>query len=72
MYQGGRVPLRTDARTPDGVVVISGDPAYNPALADFAKGADILANPAVRFVQDRCPVIEWRRLGLPGRIGGAA
>jgi predicted CoA-binding protein len=26
----------------------------------------------VRFVQDRCPVIEWRRLGLPGRVGGAA
>jgi predicted CoA-binding protein len=23
----------------------------------------------LRFVQDRCPVIEWRRLGLPGRIG---
>ena len=21
-------------------------------------------------VMDRCPVIEWRRLGLPGRIGG--
>ena len=26
----------------------------------------------LRFVQDRCPVIEWRRLGLPARIGGAA
>ena len=23
----------------------------------------------LRFVQDRCPVIEWRRLGLPDRIG---
>lgn len=23
----------------------------------------------VAFVQDRCPVIEWRRLGLPARIG---
>lgn len=23
----------------------------------------------LRFVQDRCPVIEWRRLGLPGHIG---
>lgn len=23
----------------------------------------------VRVVMDRCPVIEWRRLGLPGRIG---
>lgn len=21
-------------------------------------------------VMDRCPAIEWRRLGLPGRIGG--
>ncbi len=26
----------------------------------------------LRFVQDRCPVIEWRRLGLPARIGSAA
>ena len=26
----------------------------------------------LRFVQDRCPVFEWRRLGLPARIGGAA
>ena len=25
----------------------------------------------LRFVQDRCPVIEWRRLGLPARIGSA-
>ncbi len=25
----------------------------------------------LRFVQDRCPVIEWRRLGLPPRIGAA-
>jgi predicted CoA-binding protein len=24
----------------------------------------------LRFVQDRCPVIEWRRLGLPPRIAG--
>ena len=23
----------------------------------------------LRFVQDRCPVIEWRRLSLPARIG---
>jgi uncharacterized protein len=22
----------------------------------------------LRFVQDRCPVIEWRRLGLPARV----
>ena len=25
----------------------------------------------LRFVQDRCPVIEWRRLGLPARVGPA-
>jgi len=25
----------------------------------------------LRFVQDRCPVIEWRRLGLPPRVGPA-
>jgi predicted CoA-binding protein len=25
----------------------------------------------LRFVQDRCPVIEWRRLGLPAHIGQA-
>ena len=25
----------------------------------------------LRFVQDRCPVIEWRRLGLPARVGAA-
>jgi hypothetical protein len=24
----------------------------------------------VAVVMDRCPVIEWRRLGLPARIGG--
>jgi ribonuclease BN (tRNA processing enzyme) len=30
--------------TPDGVVVFSGDTAYNPALADFATGADILVH----------------------------
>ncbi|MDN3564842.1 CoA-binding protein [Paeniroseomonas aquatica] len=23
----------------------------------------------LRYVEDRCPVIEWRRLGLPRRIG---
>ncbi len=23
----------------------------------------------LRFVQDRCPVIEWRRLGLPQHLG---
>jgi ribonuclease BN (tRNA processing enzyme) len=30
--------------TPDGVVVFSGDTAYNPALADFARGADVLVH----------------------------
>ena len=30
--------------TPDGVVVFSSDTDYNPALADFAKGADILVH----------------------------
>lgn len=30
--------------TPNGVVVFSGDTAYNPALADFAQGADILVH----------------------------
>lgn len=29
---------------PDGVVVFSGDTAYNPALADFARGADVLVH----------------------------
>jgi len=33
--------------TPDGVVVFSGDTAYNPALAEFAKGADILVHEAL-------------------------
>jgi predicted CoA-binding protein len=26
----------------------------------------------IAFVMDRCPVIEWRRLGLPPRIGAPA
>lgn len=26
----------------------------------------------IAFVMDRCPVIEWRRLGLPPRIGATA
>jgi ribonuclease BN (tRNA processing enzyme) len=30
--------------TPDGVVVFSSDTAYNPKLADFAKGADVLVH----------------------------
>jgi len=40
-------------------------------VMDDAAGARARAA-GVRFVQDRCPVIEWRRLGLPARIGGAA
>ena len=40
-------------------------------VVDDAAGARARAA-GVRFVQDRCPVIEWRRLGLPARIGGAA
>lgn len=35
----------------------------DPAAGDRARAAGL------RFVQDRCPVIEWRRLGLPPRIG---
>ncbi len=35
------------------------------AAGDRARAAGL------RFVQDRCPVIEWRRLGLPPRIGTA-
>ena len=30
--------------TPDGVVVFSSDTAYNPKLAEFAKGADVLVH----------------------------
>lgn len=30
--------------TPDGVIVFSSDTAYNPKLADFAKGADVLVH----------------------------
>ena len=32
------------------------------AAGERARGAGL------RFVQDRCPVIEWRRLGLPTKI----
>lgn len=40
-------------------------------VVDDAAGARARAA-GLRFVQDRCPVIEWRRLGLPARIGDAA
>ena len=33
--------------TPDGVIVYACDTAYNPALAEFAKGADILIHEAL-------------------------
>jgi ribonuclease BN (tRNA processing enzyme) len=33
--------------TPDGVVVFSSDTDYNPKLADFAKGADVLVHEAM-------------------------
>ena len=33
--------------TPGGGVVFSGDTAYNPALADFARGADVLVHEAL-------------------------
>lgn len=35
----------------------------DPAAGERARAAGL------RFVENRCPVIEWRRLGLPGRIG---
>ena len=47
--------------TPDGVIVFSSDTAYNPKLAEFAKGADVLVHeclylPAVdRLVFDNIP-----------------
>jgi predicted CoA-binding protein len=37
-------------------------------VTDPAAGARARAA-GLRFVEDRCPVIEWRRLGLPPRIG---
>lgn len=37
-------------------------------VSDPAAGARARAA-GLRFVEDRCPVIEWRRLGLPPRIG---
>lgn len=38
---------------------------HDDAAGERARAAGL------RFVQDRCPVIEWRRLGLPGRIAAA-
>ena len=37
-------------------------------VTDAAAGARA-RTAGLRFVEDRCPVIEWRRLGLPPRIG---
>jgi predicted CoA-binding protein len=39
-------------------------------VVDEAAGGRARAA-GLRFVQNRCPVIEWRRLGLPPRIGAA-
>ena len=33
--------------TPDGTIVFSGDTAYNPKLAEFTKGADVLVHEAL-------------------------
>lgn len=33
--------------TPDGSIVLTGDTAYNPKLADFARGADILVHEVI-------------------------
>ncbi len=33
--------------TPDGIIVFSSDTAYNPKLAEFAKGADVLVHEAI-------------------------
>jgi ribonuclease BN (tRNA processing enzyme) len=33
--------------TPDGIIVFSSDTNYNPKLAEFAKGADVLAHEAL-------------------------
>jgi predicted CoA-binding protein len=37
-------------------------------VIDHAAGERARAA-GLRFVQDRCPVIEWRRLSLPARVG---
>ena len=46
-FQTPHPPMTTLAfkfETPDGIVVFSGDTAYNPKLAEFAKGADVLVH----------------------------
>ncbi|UZE46701.1 MBL fold metallo-hydrolase [Rhodopseudomonas sp. P2A-2r] len=49
--------------TPDGAIVYACDTAYNPALADFAKGADLLIHEALYL-----PGVD----ALAGRIKNAA
>lgn len=39
-------------------------------VRDDAAGARACAA-GLRFVQDRCPAIEWRRLDLPARVASA-
>ena len=49
--------------TPDGTVVFSGDTAYNPKLAEFARGADVLVHECTVPARGRSPRgqdKEWR------------
>ena len=41
--------------TPDGTIVFSSDTAYNPKLAEFAKGADVLVHEAIYLPCGRSP-----------------
>ena len=41
--------------TPDGIIVFSSDTAYNPKLAEFAKGADVLVHEAIYVPCGRSP-----------------